>query len=110
MSALWVRSGRGGVLYLAGELALDSIDTFDAAADERLDPVGDVIVDLTDLTFIDATGARALVMFAKRLWPRTLVLRNPSGEVGKVLDVLEIEGRLGIRIERDPFGQGRLTG
>jgi anti-anti-sigma factor len=110
MSALWVHSGSDGVLHLAGELDLDSLETFDAAANERLNPTGDVIVDLTDLTFMDATGAQAFLRLAKRLWPRSLILRNPSREVAKVIELLEIEGRLAIQIGPEPVGEGRQTG
>lgn len=50
-----------------------------------------VVVDLSDLTFMDSTGITALVMARKRILADgrgELVLTRPAGIVGKALEIV----------------------
>jgi anti-sigma B factor antagonist len=48
-----------------------------------------IIVDMTDMRFIDSSGVGVLVASIKRLRPdgRTLVLRRPSRQMTKILEM-----------------------
>jgi anti-anti-sigma regulatory factor len=60
---------------------------------------GELILDLSELTFIDATGTRALLELAELTAPRGVVLRHPRTNVDRVLEIVRIEA-LGIRVQR----------
>jgi anti-anti-sigma regulatory factor len=62
--------------------ALDELDTSGA------DPDGSVHLELRDLHFIDAAGARALIHLAKTVAGRRIVLHNPPYALRRIIDVL----------------------
>ena len=99
MSAFRVRAGSDGVLYLAGELDLATQEAFAASARERVDGQGEIVLDLSDLSFIDSTGIRAMIALARDLTPRRLVLRDPAPDVASVFRIVGLEGMFGIRVE-----------
>src|SRR5437868_2861455 len=77
-----------GVISLAGELdyltapaLVEAIDAYD----------GDrpVVVDLSELRFLDSSGLHALMM--ARSESRTLVIVCPEGNVGRVLSIVRLE-------------------
>ena len=68
-----------GVNYLSGEL--------DSA-----------VLDLTDVTFIDSVGLRALVLLSKKA-SGGLVLRYPQDALLRVFELLQLDEMPGIRIE-----------
>ncbi len=75
-------------LVLIGELDMASVpvlrDAFDAAGDDHTT----VVVDLTELTFIDSTGISELLRANRRLRPRGgIVLRSPTDLVRRVLEI-----------------------
>ncbi len=77
-----------------------------ASADElvndvlaRVDGQRDVVLDLSDLEFVDSTGMRAFLTVAKSVEPRPVVLRDPRPHVEYVLDIVRIE-TFGLRIQR----------
>jgi anti-sigma B factor antagonist len=89
---------REGILWLSGELDMRETEVFaTAAARVLLETDGDVVLDLSDLEFIDSSGIRA--MLALDTQDRRLVLRRPSPRVRKVLDLTGIVGRQGIAME-----------
>jgi anti-anti-sigma factor len=85
------------VVTLRGELDLSVINAFLEAIDKVLAAPGErVIVVLDELTFIDSSGVRALLVASTRAQDR-LVFSRPSPQVARVLslsgldDVLPIE-------------------
>ena len=98
--SLWVQVGDGGVLSLRGEFDLAETHNFEAAAEALLDGQREIVLDLTELTFLDSSGIRAIVDLSKRVEPRPVVIRNADGSVAKVLDIVNIEQPGHIRIER----------
>jgi anti-anti-sigma factor len=102
-----------------GELDLANVSEFQAAllgfagrgAARRV-----VALDLSDLSFVDATGLVVIIVFERQLRDeeRVLVLRHPRPMVKRVLDVtgltwlLEAQGRAPLHIDaaapRDEFG------
>ncbi len=77
-------------LRLSGELDLATAPWLrDHLAEIASNGAGCVVVDLSDLSFIDSTGLSVLVGGWKRLRERggDLVLKSPSPAVAKVLDI-----------------------
>lgn len=86
VSALEVtRQGNGDatMLALAGELDMATTPLLDEAL-ERLDRRHAVILDLSDLTFIDSHGLRALFGHATTL---ELILARPHPHIARVLSL-----------------------
>jgi anti-anti-sigma factor len=65
-----------------------------------LDATGEIVLDLTGVTFIDSIGLRSITLLAKMIGDRGIVLRYPQDPVLRVLELLDIEEIPGIRIER----------
>jgi anti-sigma B factor antagonist len=93
-----VRADLEGVLWLAGEFDLAAIDAFQAAVDAVLDAQRELVLDLSELTFLDSTGIRAFLVVAGQV-RGGVILRRPTQTVRRVLDLVGIDGHLGIRIE-----------
>jgi anti-anti-sigma factor len=93
-----VRADPEGVLWLTGEFDLAALDVFQAVVDAVLDAQRELVLDLTELTFLDSTGIRAILVVAGRV-DGGIVLRGPKPPVRRVLDLVGIEGHKGIRIE-----------
>jgi anti-anti-sigma factor len=53
-------------------------------------------LDVADVTFIDSIGIWALVNLSRRLDGGTLVITNPSPEVRRTLDLVDLSGAAGI--------------
>lgn len=90
--------GADGVVYLAGELDLASVEAFRSAVGDLDDSYGDLVLEIADLSFVDSVGISAIVSLAKRLLPRCVVLRHPQPHVATVLEILDV-GAFGIRVE-----------
>jgi anti-anti-sigma factor len=99
--ALEVRSGDDGVLWLAGELDMAQAIRFTGAALAALDAQRgphNVILDLSELRFLDSTGLRAIFQLAT-LTKGDVVLRNPRGNVAQLLDIAGVDRPMDVRIE-----------
>jgi anti-sigma B factor antagonist len=99
-SALWcaVRQPQGQyVVHVYGELDLATIADFDAALDKALaSSAPRIIVDLAELSSIDSTGLRSLVLFNERCEEtgRELAIRRGSRRVHKAFEATRLEDRL----------------
>jgi anti-anti-sigma factor len=74
-------------LRLQGEVDLTNRETFEAAVERMTNIGGDLVIDLSELTFIDAAGLRALAQAAYRTdgEGRLLRLHRPSPHVRRLL-------------------------
>jgi anti-sigma B factor antagonist len=81
--------GPSRVLQLIGELDIGTAPALQAKLMALLASDGNVIVDLTALSFMDSSGISALIVAHKRSIDqgRKMILRNPRGPVAKVLAV-----------------------
>jgi anti-anti-sigma factor len=95
---IWV--GADGVLWLSGEFDLAAVDTFMRVACDSIDGQHEVVLDLSNVRFLDSAGMRALTTFSN-VCKGGLVLRSPSNKISRVIDLVGIDGRNGIRVERD---------
>jgi anti-anti-sigma factor len=101
------RQARGGlvartVIRVAGEVDV-ATSTLLAAAVARAMETGaagrtELVVDLAQVRFIDASGVNVLLSATSRARSadRTLVLRSPSRAVRRMLDVLRLDGVLAV--------------
>jgi anti-anti-sigma factor len=93
-----VRADPEGVLWLAGEFDLAALEAFQAAVDGALEAQRELVLDLSELTFLDSTGIRAILVLAGQVGGG-VVIRRPTPSVRRVLDLVRIDGHRGIRIE-----------
>ena len=88
-----------GNLLLRGELDMANAQDLRDFATFAVDGAREVVFDLTDLTYLDSQGIKAIVRLAESACPRGLVLRSPRDNVRRVLDIVKIEDIAGIRVE-----------
>lgn len=99
MSDLEVQADPDGTLRLSGEFDMSSVETFRLAVETSADPEREIVLDLTDLTFLDSSGIRAILTMAQEIGTNGVLLRNPRANVRRVIELIGIEGRSGIRVE-----------
>lgn len=77
---------------LRGELDLAGVDALAAAVEASAEAGGDVVFDLTDLSFIDSSGINAFIRVARGLEGNgRLVLLAPRPEVLRILTLVGLE-------------------
>lgn len=87
VSALKIRplTGRAGI-RVSGEVTLTTRASWEQALEDALRGSGDVMLDLSGLTFIDVGGATALVLAAQDLdGRRRLVIKGPPPALRRTL-------------------------
>lgn len=91
------RQGEARVLRLIGELDLSGVELFEKTLEAELNAEGGILaLDLRDLTFMDSSGLRALVMADRRVKSagRNLVVVRPTGSVERVMRLTDVSERL----------------
>jgi anti-anti-sigma factor len=89
-----------GVVRLIGELDISTVPQASPAVAEACERSSRVVVDLSELTFMDSSGVRMLL----QAWAnqhergRDLVLRAPTTTVRRLFDLLGLEAN-GVTIE-----------
>jgi anti-anti-sigma factor len=77
---------------LAGELDLATANDLLQQLSGALATGGDIVLDLSELTFMDSSGVRTLITVSSDLGDRgKLVLRSARGEVGEVLKMVRAD-------------------
>jgi len=99
LSDLEVQIDPDGTFRLSGEFDMSSVETFRLSVETSADPEREIVLDLTDLTFIDSSGIRAILTMAQEIGTNGVLLRNPQPNVRRVIELIGIEGRSGIRLE-----------
>jgi len=86
---------RAGVIRLAGELDMSTVPELDPVLEAAAERGGAVLVDLSDLTFMDSTGIHTFIKAARSLGGRgCLILHGEQERVGRVLDLVGINGNV----------------
>ena len=88
-----------GSLLLRAELDMANAQDLRDFAAFAVDSTREVVLHLTDLTFLDSHGIKAIVRLAESACPHGLVLRSPRDNVRRVFDIVKIEDIAGIRVE-----------
>jgi len=99
-SGFSVRGDEEGVFWLSGEFDLAQQDIFKGIVFSNLDGNRDVVLDCSELTFLDSSGIRAILDFASTV-PRDVIIRNPTPNVRMVLSMVGVDQGLGVRVEPD---------
>jgi len=77
-------------VYLSGEVDLSTRDRFAAALDEAARPGRDLVIDCTNLTYIDAGGISIIVRAARTIGDAQLRLTGVHGAAAVIIDVLDL--------------------
>jgi anti-sigma B factor antagonist len=100
--AMTVDVGEDGVIVVRGEVDMAAGPLLDAAigAQEHDDPV---VLDLGGVEFIDSSGLRTLLGASRRASARgsSVVLRDMSPEVRRLLDITGTAGQFNLDARRD---------
>ena len=100
---LSVQSSEGDdILRLEGELDLSTVGHLRSAVEERLPVAGDLVLDMSELHFVDSTGLQEILNLAGRLSPGRIVVRRPSAIVRKLLHVTGLDNTQRITVEPNP--------
>jgi anti-anti-sigma factor len=86
-----------GLVYLSGELDMSTADPFSETVFSNLDGQ-QLVLDLSELTFLDSSGIRAILALAEAR-QQAVVVRNLRSNVRRVLDVAGVNEAMGVRIE-----------
>jgi anti-sigma B factor antagonist len=83
----------GTVVRLSGELDLSEAPELQACLSVLFDAGTNVVVDLSELSFLDSSGIGVLIAAHKRaaLLERSFVVRGPSGGVARVLQISGVD-------------------
>jgi anti-sigma B factor antagonist len=90
-----------GTVYLSGELDMATAASFSRDVAAGVDGQRPVL-DLSDVTFVDSTGIRAILQLAQTKG-QAVVLRNLRPNVRRVLTIAGVDETLGVQIA-DPDG------
>ncbi len=84
------------VVSVAGELDMATVSDVEACFERRLGVETDLIIDLSELSFMDSSGVAALVRIRNRALEQgwVLRLRGASGIVANVLRVTGVDAIL----------------
>jgi anti-anti-sigma factor len=88
------KNGAAETLLVAGELDISSATAFEQAVGRALDRQGQEFrLDMSELTFMDSSGAKALIHAQRHLerLGRRLVIVSPTHAVRMVLDSLGLD-------------------
>ncbi len=86
--------GTAETLFVIGELDISTASALERAVGEALDGQGgEFRLDLSQLTFMDSTGANTLLHAHKRIdgLGRRLVVVSPTDAVRRVLEILGLD-------------------
>jgi anti-anti-sigma factor len=93
MEMLSIEQGSG--IGLAGELDLSTAPELDRVLETAVEHGGPVLVDLSELTFMDSTGINAFLKAARSLSGRgCLILHGEQDRVGRLLDLVRVDGSI----------------
>ncbi len=81
----------GSVLRLHGELDLATAARLEAEVLAQIEGHEELVVDLSELTFIDSTGIRTLIQIATAVTPKPVILRSPRPNVQHVFDLTGVD-------------------
>jgi anti-anti-sigma factor len=92
---LEIKSARDGdsvTIALVGEFDMAVLETFDKTVrDCEETDIGTIVIDLSDVSFIDSCGLSALLQVRKRMNGRLHVVRSRHEAVSRVLAITETD-------------------
>jgi anti-sigma B factor antagonist len=94
------RDGAAETLYVSGELDIATAPALEHTVDRTLDGQGgEFHLDVSALTFVDSTGARALLRVHNKFESigRRLVILSPTRPVSRVLRIMGFDQVMDVR-------------
>jgi anti-sigma B factor antagonist len=92
----------GTGLKLTGELDVATAPELTRALLDLSPTNTRVTLDLTELTFVDSCGIRAILALARSVNGNgPVVLLNPTEAVSRVFEILDLDEHVGIEVQRD---------
>lgn len=92
--------GEHNVIRLIGELDAGNVSMVKAHLDDQLDRPGELVLDLSQLTYMGSEGVHLFVGIAKRRQSTgPLVLANPLQHVRRVLEITGLDQLPNIEIQ-----------
>jgi anti-anti-sigma factor len=88
-----------GGFRLVGEIDLSSVDQFREAIREAGRASPELVLDLSECTFLGSEGIGVLIEATQALDGGRLILRSPNDMVSKVLDVAGLTRMPSVRVE-----------
>ena len=85
------REGNTATVVASGEIDLSTVDELRSAVTGAADDVEKLLLDLTDIEFIDSAGLGGLLELRSTLRSRSVTLQISAGE-GPVKQAMEITG------------------
>jgi anti-sigma B factor antagonist len=86
---------QGRTIRLAGELDMSTASELDEVLDVAVEHGGTILVDVSELTFMDSTGINAFLRAAVSLRGRgCLILHGEQDRVRRVLDLVRVDGSI----------------
>lgn len=81
------------ILKIDGEIDLNTVQDLEVALQESVDSEKDVVIDMSDVKFIDSTGIGLLVSTHKKLSKneKTITIKNARENVRKVFKITCLE-------------------
>lgn len=93
MEQLSIEQGRA--IRLAGELDMSNGSELGEVLEAAAEHGGPILIDLSDLTFMDSTGIEAFVRTAASVRGRgCVILHGEQGLVRRVMDVVRVEASI----------------
>jgi anti-sigma B factor antagonist len=80
------------MFFLSGELDVATLPIMNVAIADAVSRGGAITIDMTDLTFMDSSGVGAIIGSVKTLPTGCIVLHGAHDGVGKVLDLMGVDG------------------
>jgi anti-sigma B factor antagonist/stage II sporulation protein AA (anti-sigma F factor antagonist) len=92
------------VLLLEGEADIANAPLLERVLIRTINLVGDVVVDMEGLTFIDSAGTRALTRAAVHAgtFGARVVVRNPPPIACRIFDILDLGALLTVEVRQPP--------
>jgi anti-anti-sigma factor len=87
------------VFELRGELDMATAPGLLDAVARTLHEPGDILFDLSALSFVDSCGLHAMVQIAKPLVDGALLLAGPQPMVKRTLEVTRLDGHGNIKVQ-----------
>lgn len=76
---------------LVGEIDISNSEELEGRLRRSAGDGGDLVLDCSDLRFIDSTGVQALLNISQGLRPARLVLRGCGSPVRRIMDLLGVQ-------------------
>lgn len=91
--------GETSVVHVSGDLDLSSAAEFATSLKGEVSRVESLVLDLTDVPFMDSSGLREVILVSGELGKRLAVVVNPESAVQRLLEIAEVSDRINVHAD-----------